>query len=134
MLVSKRQSPGPQRPQEARTQGARGNTLVLAAFWGLEPGWAAVLDTVMEEGRARSEEIDILSQYYMNLWLQMLAFLRASQLRFLISCIPNARYKFSGLFNNSGLLFGIFLKVPATAGILNCSPLRVAFTLHSAHA
>lgn len=29
---------------------------MLAAFWGPEPGWAAALDTVMEEGRARSEE------------------------------------------------------------------------------
>lgn len=70
----------------------------------------------------------------MNLWLQMLAFPRAFHLRFLISYILGARYNFSGLFKNSGLLFGIFLKVPTTAGILTGSPLRAAFTHHSAHA
>lgn len=77
----------------------------------------------MEEGRARSEEIRHPFSMLHELVVQMLAFPRVFHLRFLISYILDARYNFSGLFNNSGLLFGIFLKVPTTAGILIGSPL-----------
>ena len=82
----------------------------------------------MEEGRTRSEEIRHPFSMLHELVVANVSISKSLPLK-----VPYFLYS-TGLFNNSGLLFGIFLKVPTTAGILVCSPLRVAFTHHSAHA